>query len=297
MQRGVGNVNPMKMAKCIKELERIYGIRQSRYGGNGSNQYKVLESSSFTPAKTQKELAKQIGISRMQLINYKKLQDLIPELQSLIDNGSMKASMGYEIWARMPKEEQEKFFNEIGRDKIKKLTRKATQELIDEKRALESKNNILNNDLQNKIQEQNTLKTQIQSLKEELNNRPVVEVEKNIIPNDYEYIKKELKNKDDYFNNLKRDYDDKVKKMQSLEDEITSLKNVSEAELYSKRLKDNALMFCTKVENFFESVAGLAWLSEHINELPKYERDSYIKAVQLVEDWATAVKMNMGKYI
>lgn len=28
MQRGVGNVNPMKMAKCIKELERIYGVQQ-----------------------------------------------------------------------------------------------------------------------------------------------------------------------------------------------------------------------------------------------------------------------------
>ena len=28
MQRGVGNVNPMKMAKCITELERIYRIRQ-----------------------------------------------------------------------------------------------------------------------------------------------------------------------------------------------------------------------------------------------------------------------------
>ena len=38
MQRGVGNVNPMKMAKCIMELERIYGIQK---GGdrksNGQN--------------------------------------------------------------------------------------------------------------------------------------------------------------------------------------------------------------------------------------------------------------------
>lgn len=33
MQRGIGNCNPMKMAKCIMELERIYGIRQGSAGG------------------------------------------------------------------------------------------------------------------------------------------------------------------------------------------------------------------------------------------------------------------------
>lgn len=34
-QRGIGNHNPVKLDKCIKELERIYDIHQ----GNGSNQY------------------------------------------------------------------------------------------------------------------------------------------------------------------------------------------------------------------------------------------------------------------
>lgn len=34
MQRGVGNVNPVKMARCIIELERIYGIRQGSEGNS-----------------------------------------------------------------------------------------------------------------------------------------------------------------------------------------------------------------------------------------------------------------------
>lgn len=34
MQRGVGNVNPMKMAICIMELERIYGIKNGGRGGH-----------------------------------------------------------------------------------------------------------------------------------------------------------------------------------------------------------------------------------------------------------------------
>ena len=120
-QRGVGNLNEMKMCKCIKELERIYGIK---HGGNGSNQYlKVLNPNNSVLA-TQEDLAKELGISQDTLTNYKKLNNLIPELQSLIENKAMKATVGYKIWAKMPQEKQEKFFNEIGRDKIKKLTQK-----------------------------------------------------------------------------------------------------------------------------------------------------------------------------
>lgn len=122
MQRGVGNVNAVKMCKCIGELERIYGIKN---GGDRKS-----ERDNLVVNKTQTDLAENIGITTRQLQDYKKLNDLIPELQSLIENGSMKATVGYKIWAKMPQEEQEKFFNEIGRDKIKSLTQKATEELI-----------------------------------------------------------------------------------------------------------------------------------------------------------------------
>jgi len=104
MQRGVGNVNAQKMCKCIMELERIYGIKN---GGDRKS-----EQDNLTVNKTQSDLAETIGISRQQLQDYKKLNDLIPELQSLIESGSMKATVGYKIWAKMPQEEQEKFFNE-----------------------------------------------------------------------------------------------------------------------------------------------------------------------------------------
>lgn len=118
MQRGVGNVNPIKMAKCIMELERIKGIQN---GGNRGNQYKVADKDNLN-VPTQKELATELQISQQQLQDYKKLTNLIPELQQMIENGSMKATVGYKIWAKMPQEEQEKFFNDIGREKIKTLT-------------------------------------------------------------------------------------------------------------------------------------------------------------------------------
>lgn len=93
MQRGVGNVNPMKMAKCIMELERIKGIKK------GNNQHNSL-SDNLTSI-TQSDIAEELNISRQQLQDYKKLINLIPELQQMIENGSMKATVGYKIWAKM----------------------------------------------------------------------------------------------------------------------------------------------------------------------------------------------------
>lgn len=116
MQRGIGNVNPMKMARCIIELERIKEIRQ------GNNQHSSL-SNNFTST-TQSNIANELNISRQQLQNYKKLTKLIPELQQMIENNEVKATIGYKIYAKLSKEEQEKFLNEIGKDKLKELTQK-----------------------------------------------------------------------------------------------------------------------------------------------------------------------------
>ncbi|CUN95578.1 hypothetical protein [Clostridium perfringens] len=60
MQRGVGNVNPMKMAKCITELKRIKGIRQ---GGFRGNQYTKNQNKKYN----QSDMAEELGITRQQL--------------------------------------------------------------------------------------------------------------------------------------------------------------------------------------------------------------------------------------
>lgn len=77
-QRGIGNTNPIKLARCIKELDRIYNVR------DGSAGKRSLESNNST-LKTQKDLADELGIDKTQLINYKKLLQLILELQELIE--------------------------------------------------------------------------------------------------------------------------------------------------------------------------------------------------------------------
>lgn len=48
-QRGIGNVNAVKMGRCLKELERIEGIR---HGGDRKS-----SGNNFPLAKTQDDLA------------------------------------------------------------------------------------------------------------------------------------------------------------------------------------------------------------------------------------------------
>ena len=83
-QRGIGNTNQRKMGLCIKELDRIYGIREGSAGKVSNN----LESNNFTP-KTEDELLKSLGlgVTRQTLQNYKKLTEMIPELEELVDTG------------------------------------------------------------------------------------------------------------------------------------------------------------------------------------------------------------------
>lgn len=58
-QRGIGNPNPIKLSRCIKELERIYGIE---HGGNHGNQYS-MPNPKVSDVPTQEDLADMIGIS------------------------------------------------------------------------------------------------------------------------------------------------------------------------------------------------------------------------------------------
>lgn len=93
------------------ELERIYGIRQGSNNEKGVNQY-IGDGNNFTDQKSQQDLAKQIGIDQRQLQNYKKLNDLIPELQQLVETNQLKSTTAYKIWAKMPQEEQGKVYAE-----------------------------------------------------------------------------------------------------------------------------------------------------------------------------------------
>lgn len=84
-QRGIGNPNPVKLGRCIKELERIYGVRDGSANKKGNN--RIGEPKVSDDQLSQSDIADMIGISVDTLSNYKKLTEMIPELQDLVDTG------------------------------------------------------------------------------------------------------------------------------------------------------------------------------------------------------------------
>jgi len=276
-QRGIGNTNSMKFARCIQELERLYGVVKGNNQWSGDN---LL---------SQTQMAENLGIGDRQLRDYKKLLTLIPELQDLVETDQLSATTAYKVWAKLSPDEQEKMFQDIGKDKISELTQKQTEQLVKEKTLLEQEKN----QLQSKLKEQINLQDEIELLKMELEERPTIEK----APKDYEELKQKIKDSDGYYNKLKREYDVKVEKMGELEKQIKSMVDISPEQQHSKKLKDDAILFCAKVENFISQVGGLAYLAGNIAELPPNEKKAYIKTVELVEQWAFAIKANLKMYL
>lgn len=182
--------NPMKQSRVITEYEKLCGVSQGRQK-NGHN---VRIS--------QQDIANEFGVDARTIRRLKKLQDLIPELQDMVDQKELSATIGHQIWARMPQEEQEKFFNDIGREKIKTLTQKTTKEYID-------KINNLENELKNeKRKEPKTI---------------IKEVEKVIDNTDYslnkknEYLKRELQHKTELYEISERQLENLRKQLDKME--------------------------------------------------------------------------------
>lgn len=118
-QRGIGNPNPVKLGRCIKELERIYGIHQ----GNGSNQYEQNPKLSDNAKTSQEQLADMIGISVDTLSNYKKLTELVPELQDWVETGILAPTTAIALVRCMSPDEQEEFVKSMDRSDTDKEER------------------------------------------------------------------------------------------------------------------------------------------------------------------------------
>lgn len=118
-QRGNVGGSAKKVGLRIKELERIYGISK------GNNQHSSLPNNSVS---SQEQLAKEMGISVDTLQNYKKLTEMIPELEELVDTGIATPTTALAIMRNLSEEEQLELINSL--DTTKKITGREIQEYI-----------------------------------------------------------------------------------------------------------------------------------------------------------------------
>ena len=83
-QRGDVGGSAKKVGLRIKELERLYGIQNGSIHFQGNQHKEVVTNKSEAPTFTQEQLADMIGILVDTLSNYKKLTELVPELQDWV---------------------------------------------------------------------------------------------------------------------------------------------------------------------------------------------------------------------
>lgn len=134
-QRGVDNSNPVKLGRCIKELERLYGIE---HGGNRGNQYteKVARVQNDLLPKTESDLAEQLKMSQSALKRYKKLAELIPELEDFVETGMITPHTALALSRQLAADDQRKLLESL--DKETKYSAAKLQPYIDKIKHLEA---------------------------------------------------------------------------------------------------------------------------------------------------------------
>ena len=113
-------------------------------------------------------------------------------------------------------------------------------------------------------------------------------------PSDYESTKRELQDYKKDYSNLRFQFNEKVSELQELRKQIENMKETTSTEQYNKKLKDSTIFFCSKVADFIEKTGGYVWLVDHLNELPDYERKSYVSAVSAIYAWAENLLNNIN---
>lgn len=273
-QRGIGNVNPVKFGRCVKELERIYGIRQ---GGDRTTDSKATNGP-LGPT-TQSDLADDLGVDKKTLQRAKKLAELPEEFQQMVMDGKVTASTASRVIARLTPDEQKKLAEAIvGKDKV------SNKEVEAEIARLRDENKRLRDD--NKILARRTEPTVIEK---------TVEVE--VVPDDYEETKKQLRMYKGDNERLNREYKERNKELQDARLRVKELEGRSaEAEMADKAIRE-AEYFEIAAYDFIKRCGGYVWLCERVNDMPDGVSKKFKKALFQLNAMTTKMLEQTGGYI
>ncbi|MFQ7208583.1 MAG: ParB/RepB/Spo0J family partition protein [Coprococcus sp.] len=240
--------------KDRRAIAKYVELKGYKNGELGNGRKKECQDG--TAKLTLDEIAKELNTSKRNLQRALRIErNLTDSMKELLDSGEISKTLAADTIASMSEEEQEDLISKL--DTTKKITQREVQKYVNE----------------------------IKNLKE----NPVIEK-----PDDYNSTKRELQNyKKDYIN-LQSQFNEKVLELQDLRKQVENMKATTPTELYSKKLKDSTIFFCSKVADFIEKTGGYVWLVEHLNELPDYERKSYISAVNAVYAWADNLLRNIN---
>ncbi|MGF7396218.1 ParB N-terminal domain-containing protein [Thermoanaerobacterium thermosaccharolyticum] len=225
-QRGMGNTNPMKAARCYLELERIHGVQRGGYRGGLQNlggQSAIIALSS--PKSFQQKIAEEAGISIRQYKNTKKLNDLIKPLQDLVEKKNLKPTIATNL-AYLDQEDQWILYNVFGESIGEIMQTKDSVEIRKELDELR-KQSKQNEELRLKAEREKVeLERQKLELEEKIKNIKPEIIEKE--PDDYQELKDTLKT-------IKEQSEQLTKRLNELEQEKNRLDELRKKAIDEKR--------------------------------------------------------------
>lgn len=284
-QRGIGNTNAVKLGRCLKELDRIYGFQK------GNNQH--TDSLVQNAPSSQKELADGMGISIDAYKRYESLTNLIPEIADMVDNGITMTS-AVAIARKLSPEQQAQLAEQISnKDKVSGFE---VQEYIDQIKEAHEENQKLRQILS---------ETNVQNinLKKQLEERPVIKEQEvkevEIVPADYNTLKAKSREIDSYkkdFAHLQSERQKDLNEIKELKDRIADLESRSDLEELQKKLETEAGYFAIRTYEYIQKNGGYVWITERMEQLPEKQRKEFIDTVYAIDAFAKQMVQNIGGY-
>lgn len=285
-QRGTIGGSEKKQIARIDEMKRIYGIR------NGSHGEKRVELSNSDDTKTFDQILADEGTNRATYFRNKKIQSLLPEIQQFIQDGNISPTTAYKIIAKLTPEQQMELVKSL--PVAQDFTQKQVQEYVD--KLNESQRQI--SAYKSKAEEAESLRERIQVLQESIaemeRREPEVKtVVQTVVPDDYESLKSDIQLLRNNNERITKEISSKRSELEELKEKLSTIENASPQQQFSKKLKDDTIFFCSHVAEFLKTNGGYIWITDHLNELPEYERKSYIRAIDEVAAWCQSVRENI----
>lgn len=266
-QRGVGNPNAVKLGRCIKELEQIYGIKNGgdrKSDGNNCN------------LKTQSDLAEEFEMSKRQMANYKSLTDLIPELQDAVQSGKVTATTAMGFVKKLSSEEQKKLAEAIsGKDKV------SGKEVEAEIAKLKAENKRLKDD--NLALARRAEPTVIEK---------TVEVE--VVPDDYEELKRKTQTYEADNKRLNREYKQVTSELADAKRQLKESKSPSADDKVVQSAQESMDNFSIATYDFIRRYGGNVWSFDKWADVPDSTRTNFAKAIQALSAFAQQMADNIA---
>lgn len=268
-QRGIGNANAVKLGRCIKELERIYGIK------NGNNQH-AEPSTNGGNHKTQADLIAEFDTDKETYRRGKKLAELPEEFQQMVMEEKITPSTASRMIARLTPEEQKQLLEQIGgKEKLSgKEVEAEIAKLKAENKRLKDDNLALARRAEPKVVEK------------------TVEIE--VVPDDYEELKRKTQTYEADNKRLNREYKQVTSELADAKRQLKESKSPSADDKVVQSAKESMDNFSIATYDFIRRYGGNVWSFDKWADVPDSTRTNFAKAIQALSAFAQQMADNIA---